>query len=343
MRAWQYTSAKKPFETSINLIDTPLPSVPKTSGTKPCILVQVHAAGLNPADYKLPVTPILSSLIIKTPAIPGLDFSGTVVEIPVGCKTDLKPGDAVFGRLDWPYQNGTLAEYTLTLLNGTVKLPSETSFVQGAAMSTAAVTAYQSLEPYIKPGDAVFIDGGSGGVGSFTIQIAKLLGASHVTVTCSPANEERVRSLGADEVINYREGNVLQQLKTIAKDKGRLYDHVVENVPSVNRLYEEAHHYLKPGGNFVQVAAMDESIRGVFIMAKRALLPKWLGGGKRRWIFLTAKNDLPTFQKLANWVEKGQLNIDIDSEFEFEETRKAIEKLRSGRAKGKIVVKVGPR
>jgi NADPH:quinone reductase-like Zn-dependent oxidoreductase len=343
MRAWQYTSATKPFERSISLNDTALPLVPKTSGTKPSILVQVHAVGLNPADYKLPVTPIIGSLIIKKPAIPGFDFSGIIVELPGGCKTELKPGDAVFGRLDWPYQNGTLAEYTLTQLNGTIALPPGISFVQGAAISTAAITAYQSLEPFIKPGDVVFIDGGSGGVGSFTIQIAKLLGASHVTVTCSPANEERVRSLGADDVIDYRKENVLQELITATKDKGRLFDHVVENVPSVNRLYEDAHHYLKPGGTFVQVAATDESFSGVLLMVKRSLLPKWLGGGKRRWLFLTAKNDLPTFQKLAKWAEEGQLKIAIDSEYEFEETRGAFERLRSSRAKGKVVVKVGSR
>jgi NADPH:quinone reductase-like Zn-dependent oxidoreductase len=339
MRAWQYSTATKPFEKSIELNEVPRPAVPRASENKPSILVQIHAVGLNPADYKLPLTPVVGSLIIKKPATPGLDFSGTVVEIPIGSKTDLKPGDAVFGRLDWPYQNGTLAEYSLTLLNGTVKLPQGISFVQGAGIATAAITAYQSLDPYIKPGDTVFIDGGSGGVGSFTIQIAKLLGASHVTVTCSSANEERVRSLGADEVIDYSQKDVLQELVASVKAKDRLYDHVVENVPAVNQLYEKAHHYLKPGGSFVQVAATDDSLS---LMGKRALLPKWLGGGKRHWVFFTAKNDLATFQKIAAWVEGGQLKIPIDSEFEFEESRGAFEKLASGRAKGKVVVKVRP-
>jgi NADPH:quinone reductase-like Zn-dependent oxidoreductase len=342
MRAWQYTHVTKPFEKGLSLNTISTPSIPNSpSQNKPAILIKLHAASLNPADFSLPSLPIIGRIVIKKPATPGLDYAGTIVTIPKGLTTDLKPGDAVFGRLDWPYQHGTLAEYTLGVLNGIVKLPSGINFVQGAAIGTTAVTAYQSLAKYIKAGDRVFINGGAGGVGGFAIQMAKLLGASHVTVTCSPANELRCRDLGADEVIDYRKTDVLQELKKNSKDTGQLYDHVVENVAEVSRLFEEAHHYLRPGGTFVQVAASTENLAGVWSMVKRALWPRWLGGGNRKWVLLLAENKIEDLRKVAEWVENGGLKISIDSEFEFDQAREAFEKLRSKHAKGKIVLQMG--
>jgi NADPH:quinone reductase-like Zn-dependent oxidoreductase len=341
MQAWQYTHAKKPFQNSLRLNSTSTPVVPKSSSeTKPSILIKVHAVSLNPADYALPTMPIMGRLINKKPATPGLDFAGTIVATPAGSTTDLKPGDAVFGRLDWPYQHGTLAEYTLGVLNGIVKLPSNIDFAQGAALGSTAITAYQSLAKYIKAGDRVFINGGAGGVGGFAIQIAKLLGAVHVTVTCSAANEARCRDLGADEIINYRETDVLRELKSNSKDTGKLYDHVIENVADISRLFEDAHYYLKPGGTFVQVAATTDSIAGVWSMAKRALWPAWLGGSNRKWVLLLAENKIEDLRKIAEWVESGELKISIDSKYGFEQAKEAFEKLSSKHAKGKVVVEI---
>jgi NADPH:quinone reductase-like Zn-dependent oxidoreductase len=336
MRAWQYKTRNKPFESNLSLNTVPKPKVPSSgSDKKQCILVKVHAASLNPADYKVPTTPILGYLINSKPATPSLDFSGVVEEIPKGLKTNLTAGDRVFGRLDWPYQHGTLAEYVLAQPNGTVKLPDNVSFIQGAAIATAALSALQPLEPYVKPGDSVFINGGSGGVGSFSTQIAKLLGAGHVTVTCSSANVERVNSLGADEVINYREKDVLTELKTEAKDHGRIYDLFIENVGHTDALFENSQYFLKSGGKFVQVASTNMGL-----VIKRALLPGLLGVGKRKYSFYLASNDPRALERIAGWVKEGKLTVSIDEVFGFDGVKEAFAKLSSGRAKGKIVVQV---
>jgi len=332
-RAWQYSTRNKPFESNLKLNTIPQFKVPASGITDKtqAILVKIHAVSLNPADYKVPTTPILGYFMNKKPATPGLDYSGVIAAIPDGFKTDLKVGDRVIGRIDWPYQHGTLAEYILGQPNGLVKLPDSASFEQGAALGTGALSALQPLEPYVKPGDSVFINGGSGGVGSFTTQIAKLLGAGHVTVTCGPANIDRVRSLGADEVINYREKDVTVHLK----EAGRVYDVIIENVGNTDKLYENSHHFLKPTGKFVQVAGTN-----ALFVAKRAILPGFLGGGKRSYSFFLTSNSTEQLSRLAGWLGEGKLKADIDEVFKFEDAPKAYEKLRSERAKGKIIVKV---
>jgi NADPH:quinone reductase-like Zn-dependent oxidoreductase len=331
-RAWQYKTRNKPFESNLSLNTIPQFKVPATGSPKSqCILIKVHAAALNPADHKVPVTPILGYLINKRPATPGLDYSGVIVEIPKGLKTDLKVGDRVCGRIDSLYQHGTLAEYMLAQPSCCVKLPDSASFEQGAALPTAALSGLQPLEPYVKAGDSVFINGGSGGVGSFTTQIAKLLGPAHVTVTCGPANVERMKSLGADEVINYREGDVLTALKSGT----RQYNIIIENVGLNDKLYENCHHFLKPGGRFMQVAGTN-----AFLVAKRAILPSFLGGGKRPYSFFLTSNSSEQLKRLVDWMESGKLKVEIDEVFGFEKVKEAYEKLRSDRAKGKVVVKI---
>ncbi|KAJ4348143.1 uncharacterized protein N0V89_009515 [Didymosphaeria variabile] len=338
MRAWQYTTRNDPFESNLSLNTVPKLQAPsKCSSEKtPCILVRVYAASINPADHKVPVTPIIGYFLNSKPATPGLDYAGIIESIPIGCPTTLIAGDKVLGRLDWPYQHGALAEYILGQPNGLVKLPDGLSFAQGAAIGTAALSALQPLElAKIKPEDYVFINGGSGGVGSFTLQIAKLLGAAHVTVTCGPANVDRMKALGADEVINYRESDVADVLNTSAKDTGRLYDIVIENVGAIDTLYENCHHFVKPGGHFVQVAGTN-----ALFTFKRMITPGLLGGGKRKYSPYLAYNVRDQLEKIARWAGEGKLKVEIDEEFAFEDAKEAFEKLRSDRAKGKLVVRV---
>lgn len=336
MRAWQYSTRNDPFESNLALNTIPMLKVPSSgSDKKQCILIKVHAVSLNPADYKVPLIPIVGYFIVSRPATPGLDYAGIVVEIPKGLKTDLKPGDRVMGRLSWMFQHSALAEYVLGQPNGLVKLPDNASFTQGAAIGTAAISALQPLEPYVKPGSSVFINGGSGGVGSFSTQIAKLLGAGHVTVTCSPANMERVKTLGADEIIDYRSKDVVAELKREAKDQGRIYDHIIENVGNADSLFENCHHFLKPDGKFIQVASGN-----LGLTIKRIVRPGFLGGGKRKYSSYLAWNDKRQLEMIAKWMAEGKLQIDIDSEFSFDQAKEAYEKLSRGRAQGKIVVKV---
>lgn len=342
MRAWQYSTVNKPFESNLSLNTTTVPIVPsKGAESKQCILVKVHAASINPADHKAPLTPLVGKYFNRKPATPGMDYAGIVVQIPAGIDTKLKEGDRVFGRLDFPYQRGTIAEYTLAQPNCIAKLPDNATFAQGAGLGTAVLSAYQSLEPYVKPGDSVFINGGSGGVGSFAIQIAKLLGASHVTVTCSAANEARVKALGADEVIDYTTTDPVDFLKdAAAKEGGRIYDHVVENVGQKTRIYEESHHFLKKGGYDVQVAAPDESLREGSSVLTRKLRPGFLGGGKRGYVIYLASNDKRAFERISGWLGEGKLQVPIDSEFKFEQAVEAFVRSQSKRAKGKIIVHI---
>lgn len=284
----------------------------------------------------MPLTPIVGYFINSKPATPALDYAGVVEAIPKGTPTDLQVGDKVVGRLDWPYQHGALAEYTLGQPNSLVKLPDNLSFAQGAAIGTAALAALQPLQlANTKPGDNVFINGGSGGVGSFTVQIAKLLGAAHVTVTCGPDNIDRMKSLGADQVINYRTANLVDVLAMSAKDTGRFFDVVIENVGAVDTIYESCHRFVKPSGHFIQVAATN-----ILFTAKRIVLPGFLGGGKRKYSTYLTWNDKTQLQRIVEWAGEGKLKVEIDSEFEFEDAKEAYKKLREGRARGKIVVKV---
>jgi len=244
------------------------------------------------------------------------------------------------GRHGWLYQNGALAEYTLAEPNGLVRLPEGVTPAQAAALGTVGLTAYQSLEPYIKPNDRVFINGGSGGVGTCTIQIAKLLGASHVTVSCSAANAQLCRDLGADDVVDYRNLNLIDELKKRTSSEEAFFDHIVDNTSVVSQLYEASTHYLKEGGVFVQVAATADSLAGFWSMITRYVRSSWLGGMKRPWNVMLAKNDPKALRRLAEWVQGGKLKVVIDTEYSFSQVEQAFLRLKTGRARGKIVVHV---
>ncbi len=208
MKAWQFASASPTVEKNLKLnTSAPLPAG-STSLPADRILVQVLAVSLNPVDHKLPEIPLLGRLITGSPATPSIDYAGRVVATgPISKKvssTDLKLGQLVFGRLDRPTKFGTLAEYTIAPRAGCAPIPSGVSVMDATCAATAALTAYQSIIPKIKgaAGKRVFINGGSGGTGTFGIQIAKAAGC-HVTTSCSGANVGLCESLGADTVIDY--------------------------------------------------------------------------------------------------------------------------------------------
>jgi NADPH:quinone reductase-like Zn-dependent oxidoreductase len=182
MKAWQWIQCNDTLENAIQLQDSvPLPTAKRSLTSGEC-LIQVHAAGLNPVDYKLPELPVVGRMIIPKPATPGLDFAGRVVEI--GPDSSLKVGQMVFGKLEPKQQFGTLGEYIIGSKAGTVPLPDGISAEQAATIGVCGLVTYQALSPNVKAGDRVFINGGSGGTGTFAIQIAKALGC-YVTTTSS--------------------------------------------------------------------------------------------------------------------------------------------------------------
>ena len=217
--------------------------------------------GLNPADYKLPELPILPRILIPKPASPGLTSAAASSPAHPAERNahhePLKTGQFVFGRLNWPYQYGTLAQFFLCPRAGIAPLPDGVEIDHAAAIGVAGHTAYQSLAPYVKEGSRVFVNGGSGGVGIFTIQIAKILGY-HVTVSCSGRNVEFCKSLGADDAIDYTQGSLAQMLTA----KGEMFDLLVDNVGRPLDLYKAADEFLAPGATFVQVAASGNPLQG---------------------------------------------------------------------------------
>src|SRR6266581_6064484 len=167
------------------------------------ILVQVHAAGLNPIDYMIPKGTFKPMLRFEPPATLGSDLAGVVVE--VGSRvTRFKPGDAVFASI-FDLGTGALAEFARVPEDAAALKPPNLDFVQAASIPMVGLTSWQALKERarLKLGQKVFIPAGSGGIGTFAIQLAKYLGAK-VGTTTSTGNVEMVRSLGADEVVDYK-------------------------------------------------------------------------------------------------------------------------------------------
>ena len=182
----------------IAFADTPRP-VPKLDE----ILVQVHAAGLNPIDNMIPKGTFKPILRFQLPATLGSDLAGVVVEVG-GRVTRFKPGDAVFASI-FDLGSGALAEFALVPESAAALKPPNLDFVQAASIPMVGLTSWQALREraHLKPGNKVFIPAGAAGIGTFAIQLAKYFGAK-VATTTSTGNVDLVRSLGADEVIDYK-------------------------------------------------------------------------------------------------------------------------------------------
>ncbi|EHY58121.1 hypothetical protein HRR83_005018 [Exophiala dermatitidis] len=373
MRAWQYTHTHGGIEKNLTL--NPSASLPphdaKSLGHNK-VLVQVLAAALNPVDYKLAEAPVLSRLAIKKPASPGLDFAGRVVAVGTGegsahhhhqkhqdQHTALTPSTLVFGRINPPTPYGTLAEYTIAHTDAVAVLPEGVDPRDAAGVGTAGLTAYQSIVPYVRKETKdqqqqrtprVFINGGSGGTGTWGIQIAKTLGC-YVVTSCSGRNVELCKSLGADEVVDYTTENVVEALKKKATVKpaatttgesgsedGR-FDLVVDNVGSPAALYWRSHEFTTPKAKFVHVGA-DMSLHSGLEITKRLLWPGFLGGGKRAYHFIATRNDVAQLDEIGKWLKEGKIRAVNDEVFPMEDVPKAFERLKTKHAKGKIVVSV---
>ncbi|RYP67756.1 hypothetical protein DL771_007089 [Monosporascus sp. 5C6A] len=340
MRAWLYSSVQNGLENSLTLSDAaPQPPFPSSPNAKDEALVKVHYAALNPADYKVAELGLAARAVIPVPASPGLDFAGTVVESRI---EGYAPGDRVFGRLGQG-RFGALGEYVVARRAGApgyaglTRVPEGVGLDQASAIGTAGLTAYQGIAPNVKPGDRVFINGGSGGTGTFGIQIAKALGCS-VVASCSAANADICKALGADEVIDYRTQDVCEALRARARD-GDKFALVVDNVGFPRNLYKAADDFLSPGGKFVQVGA-GFSLGDVRTVASRALLPSFLGGGRRKYQVLVVNSKQEDFVRIAEWMAEGKVKAVIDETFAYKDVPEAYRKLKTGRARGKIIVKV---
>jgi alkaline phosphatase D len=213
-------------------------------------------------------------------------------------------------------------------------LPEGVEVDDAATIGIVGLTEIQAIKPNVKEGDKVFINGGSGGTGVYGIQIAKALGC-HVTTSCSTANIELCKSLGADEVIDYKTTDVTKALV----EKGQVFSLVVDNVGLTADLYKQSASYLLPAGKFVQVGA-GSSMGGLGQIASNMLLPSFLGGGKRKYQMLMTSPSAEDLRQLGSWMKEGKVKAVHDEVFEWEDAPNAFARLRTGRAKGKIVVHV---
>lgn len=331
MKAWLYSRTTNNLENNLHL--DPAARMPGALRDDQ-ILVRVISASLNPADYKVPELTSLTRVVIPTPATPGMDFCGQVV-VAASAVKELRRGQLVYGSIGAPAQFGALGEYLVCSARSTAPLPEGLAPDDAAAVGVAGQTAYQSVKPYVSAGDRVFINGGSGGCGVFAIQIAKLLGC-HITTTCSARNVELCKELGADEVIDYEAQDVLGVLK----GKGQVFSLVVDHVGAPDALYRECDAFLLPGKAFVQVGSTSLLSSSILSFADRLVRPGFLGGGKRKYDILMFKNRREDLVQIGEWIQQGKIKVVIDSTFAFEDAVQAFEKLRSHRARGKIIIHV---
>jgi NADPH:quinone reductase-like Zn-dependent oxidoreductase len=285
------------------------------------VLVKVHAASVNPKDWKLNYhIAMLASppLVKRLRPLFGDDLAGTV--LAVGSKVrDFAVGDRVYG-MDMRLRTASLAEQTLINQERIAKMPASLSFAEAASMPLAAQTALQGLRKgRARFGSRVLIIGASGGVGTFAVQIAKVLGC-HVTGVCSGRNADFVRQLGADEVIDYTLGDY--------RESAGLFD-LVFDVTS----------YESP-----DTCAAMISERGWFISTggdPRAMLGtplyRLLGRNAGTVVVESWRADL---DELSAMVESGKLKPIIDSEFDLANSEQAYQRSRSGRSRGKVVIRV---
>ena len=293
------------------------------------VLVRVLAASVNPLDWHyMRGSPYFMRLGsgLGAPRDPrfGVDFAGTV-ESAGRNVTEFMPGDEVFGG-----RSGAFAEYVLVPADrAIVKKPASVSFEQAAAVPIAAVTALQALRDSgkLQAGQKVLINGASGGVGTFAVQIAKVMGA-HVSGVCSSRNVEMVESIGADHVFDYTRENYTQS--------GEEYDLIVDMVGNHSLLSNRQ--VLKDDGTYVMVGGPAGDWVGPLIgPLKMLLLDPFVEQDFSMILAELNKDDLTT---IAEYLRAGQVTSVIDSRFAFSEIPAAIEHSENGHARGKIIINV---
>lgn len=273
----------------------------------------------------------LGSTLFSKPVTPGLDFSGTIVATN---RDDLKAGQRVLGRTELPV-GGTLAEYVVVGKSGVAVLSAGVSLRDAASVGICGVTALQCLCS-VEAGQKVLINGGSGGVGVFAIQTAKALGCSQITVVSSASNADLCRSLGADNVIDYKSEEVIALLK----QRNEQYDIILDTVFATPDLYWQCHHYLALTGKYMCVG-LPVQFQTIKTLLAIHLIPRFLGGGHRRFLFHSVTPSPEDFAKVAHWIEDGKVRPVIEEECDLEDAANAYTKLKTQKTRGKLVIRVG--
>ena len=296
------------------------------------VLIEVKTAAINPIDKSIVLGNLQGLIPIPLPSSVAYDVSGIIVE--TGKKvSNFEIGDLVYSRVPQE-QMGTLAEFVAVTSDAVSKKPGNISFEEAASLPLAGLTALQSLEyAGIKENDKVLIHAGSGGVGSFAIQYAKAKGA-FVYTTTSTNNVKWVEELGADRVIDYK----TEDYKAIVKDADIVFDTLGKNYTT------EAFTVVKKGGMVVSVVGpLDEDSAKMFGIADYKLpteLSKLVREKEAAYKFIFMHPNGSHLGEIKALVEDDKIRPIIDKVYPFSESTEAFNHLASGRAKGKIVVKI---
>lgn len=312
----------------LSVMDVPIPTPGEGE-----ILVQVHSASINPVDYKL----MMGDFPGKKEGPTGFDVSGVITAMGPGCdESTLKVGDAVYA--DAAKTQGSFAEYVRVKAVAAAPKPTNVSFREAASLPLAGLTALQGLvtQGHFKSGQRVAILGGSGGVGSLAVQMAKAMGASHVFATGSSV--DLIKGLGADTVINYREENVKEALK--GKDLDLVFDTI-----GGKEGWLAAQAGLKRGGKFVSIVGDGGGLKS---MMPGIIFRKFMAvfGNPSYTIFLTdtaAPCVVSDMAQMTEMVESGKVKPLLDErvfKLTTESVHEMIKASMSSRTKGKLVLTV---
>ncbi|HEY6070801.1 MAG TPA: NAD(P)-dependent alcohol dehydrogenase [Chthoniobacterales bacterium] len=297
------------------------------------VLVRVRAASVNPYDWHFvegspKIARLLGMGLRKPKDIRlGVDFAGTVEAVGKNV-TQFKVGDEVFGG-----KGGAFGEYVTPKANRAIAIkPANVSFEEAASVNIAGLTALQGLRDHgkVQAGQKVLINGASGGVGTFAVQLAKSMGAE-VTGVCSTRNVDLVKSLGADQVIDYTKDDFTKS--------DQKYDVILDNV--ANHPLSECRKVLTPKGKYVLIGGGSANQQGVVgILAKpfQAMFMSWFGDQKMGMMMAEMKQT--DLQYFADQMQSGKLKAVIDRTYKLEQTADAIRYVEEGHARGKVIIVV---
>jgi NADPH:quinone reductase-like Zn-dependent oxidoreductase len=307
-----------------------LKRVPKPEPEDDQVLVRVRATSINRSDYytvtapMILLRPMMGGFLRPRSELIGGDFSG-VVEAVGKDVTGFEPGDEVFGS-----RTGAFAEYVAARM--LAHKPAGVTFEEAAAVPVSALTALQALRDHgsLRPGQSVLVNGASGAVGTFAVQVAKALGAGTVTAVCRTRNVEQARGLGADRVIDYT-----QEDFTAGGDR---YDVIVDIAGSAT--WRQIRRVLEPDGRLVMVGAQASGnpLIGPLGHVLRTSAASWLGS--RKAVFFIAKFNRPDMEVLRELLESGKVKPVVERVYPFAEIAEALTVMGEGHARAKLVVAI---
>jgi NADPH:quinone reductase-like Zn-dependent oxidoreductase len=314
-----------------------LVSLPEPALQDDDVLVRIHATGVNLLDSKIRDGEFKLFLPYRPPFVLGHDLAGTVVRTGPRARR-FKPGDEVYAR-PRDHRIGTFAEFIAVNEDDIALKPRNLSMAEAASIPLVGLTAWQALVEMgkLKPGQKVFIQAGSGGVGTLAIQLAKHLGAT-VATTTSAANADLVKSLGADVVIDYR----TQDFEKVLSG----YDLVLNSQDP--KTLDKSLGVLKPGGKLISISGPPDPAfaRDLSLNPFLKLVMRLLSRGVRKkamrlgigYSFLFMRAEGRQLAEITSLIESGAIRPVVDQIFPFEKTGEALAYVETGRAKGKVVI-----